>query len=159
MAQALRRHRKKVREQVRRSLGFQEAELRLLAEAFERMGAVGGVLKGKQLGAVVLELFPKAERDPFERQRALQMLKQVGDGKRLGIEGLGMVLGGLMLGIQGFATVFAWFGHVSSCRRDAFDTGEMEWTWTKTIRGRVGEVTRSSNCEELAFQEPKHTTI
>lgn len=79
VAQVLRRHRKKVREKVRKNFGFASLELHHLQEAFETMGGrpPHGKLKGKLLSNAVRELFPGAEKDQQERSRAHLTLKQV----------------------------------------------------------------------------------
>eukprot|EP00435_Cladocopium_sp_Y103_P015890 s2694_g3.t3 len=79
VAQVLRRHRKKVRQKVRKNFGFASLELHHLQEAFETMGArpPHGKLKGKLLSNAVRELFPGAEKDQQERTRAHLTLKQV----------------------------------------------------------------------------------
>lgn len=79
VAKVLRRHRKKVRELVRKTFGFSSLELQHLQDAFEQMGGrlPDGKLKGKMLSSAVRELFPGAEKDQHERARAHATLKQV----------------------------------------------------------------------------------
>ncbi|CAJ1418976.1 unnamed protein product [Effrenium voratum] len=77
VAQVLRRHRNKVRDEVRKNFGFARAELRGLQEAFEQLARPAGTLQGKQLSLAVRQLFPGAEKERLERQRAHQTIKQV----------------------------------------------------------------------------------